>query len=42
MGRGTFGRIKFWNDFTAPPITAAALVPLAGANNLGGGVSLIG
>lgn len=42
MGYGTFGRIRFENDFTAPPITAANLVPLAAANNLGGGISLIG
>lgn len=42
MGQGTFGRIKWGNDFTAPPLTAANLVPLAAANNLGGGVSLIG
>src|SRR3990167_10333867 len=42
MGQGTFGRIRFENDFTAPPLTAANLVPLAGANNLGGGWSLIG
>src|SRR3990167_2264743 len=42
MGQGTFGRIRFENDFTAPPLTAADLVPLAAANNLGGGISLIG
>ena len=42
MGHGTYGRIKFGGDFTAPPITAANLVPLAAANNLGDGVSLIG
>src|SRR3990167_35640 len=42
MGQGTFGRIRFENDFTAPPLTAADLVPLAAANNLGGGISLMG
>lgn len=42
MGQGTYGRIPFKNDFTAPPLTAADTVPLALANNLGGGISLIG
>src|SRR3990167_3306827 len=42
MPQGSFGRIRAWNDFTAPPLTAADLVPLAAANNLGGGISLNG
>jgi hypothetical protein len=35
MPPGSFGRVKAWSDFPTVPITAAALVPLAGGNNMG-------
>lgn len=39
MGQGTYGRIKFWNDFTA---AREQFVPTTTGDYLGGGVSLIG
>ena len=43
MGQGTFGEIKVFSDFTAPPLTVASgSVPLALQENLGDGIGLIG
>jgi predicted secreted protein len=42
MGQGTFGRIRFGNDFTSPPGGVATGVPDALFNPLGGGIGLIG
>ena len=42
MAKGSNGRIKFYNDFTAPPGGITTGVPDALFQNLGGGVGLIG
>lgn len=42
MAQGSFGEIKAWNDFTAPPGGITTGVPDALYNNLGGGVGLVG
>lgn len=42
MAQGSYGRVKFFNDFTAPPGGITTGVPDALFNNLGGGVGLIG
>ena len=42
MGQGTFGQVKVFNHFTAPPGGITTGVPDALFTNLGGGVGLIG
>ena len=43
MGQGTFGEIKVFSHFNAPPLTVASgSVPLALTENLGNGIGLIG
>lgn len=42
MAQGSFGEIKAWNDFTAPPGGITTGVPDALYTNLGGGVGLVG